>query len=333
MQQAHDGTSIDQLPNYPQQGYPQQGYPQQGYPQQGYPQQGYPQQGYPQGNEQQVYPPPQDYSNMNPTGPIIVPPEFGIMYFNMNDPRVAEKNVPQKQEASMHCAVIVVSSILFGAVILVAIGSNNFLSVTAVALIFVFAYLIYLVSVCCCSNIKGYITNLKKFDDYSTIYNKMVAGRGYFHFWIECYHYRTVRTKNGTRREKVVTHTAREDYRPKISEDVSGNISSIKDITKYVFINYLKKFFFDNPQSESIYQNAYNSFISRNRRDQHQNYSSTFDIEDFEDEVGFCALGEASHNSFLFYLTTFLGMALPYACILERSVSRYAINIVKKLTC
>jgi hypothetical protein len=36
----------------------------------------------------------------------------------------------------------------------------------------------------------------------------MVTGKGYFHFWIECYHYRTVRTKNGTRREKVVTHTA-----------------------------------------------------------------------------------------------------------------------------
>jgi len=27
----------------------------------------------------------------------------------------------------------------------------------------------------------------------------MVNGRGYFRFWIECYHYKTVRTKNGTR--------------------------------------------------------------------------------------------------------------------------------------
>ena len=59
---------------------------------------------------------------------------------------------------------------------------------------------------------------------------------------------------------------------------MSGNINSIKDITKYVFINYLRKYFFDSPNSEQIYQGAYNSFISRNRRDQHQNYSSTFDI-------------------------------------------------------
>lgn len=64
----------------------------------------------------------------------------------------------------------------------------------------VVTYLIYLIGSIFCSEIRGYITNLKKFDEYKQTYDKMVIGRGYFHFWIECYHYKTVTTKNGTRR-------------------------------------------------------------------------------------------------------------------------------------
>lgn len=75
----------------------------------------------------------------------------------------------------------------------------------------------------------------------------MVTGRGYFHFWIECYHYRTVRTKNGTRREKVVTHTASMNYFPVESIDESGNVTGIQEIKKYVFIKYEKKFYFNTP--------------------------------------------------------------------------------------
>jgi len=50
----------------------------------------------------------------------------------------------------------------------------------------------------------------------------MVKGRGYFHFWIECYHYVTVRTKNGTSRRKVVTHTATMDFQVAQCFDESG---------------------------------------------------------------------------------------------------------------
>ena len=45
-------------------------------------------------------------------------------------------------------------------------------------------YLVYAGVSICLSDIRGYITNLKKFDDYKTTYDKMVAGRGYFNFWI-----------------------------------------------------------------------------------------------------------------------------------------------------
>lgn len=93
------------------------------------------------------------------------------------------------------------------------------ISLQAGIIVIIASYLIYLICSIFCSEIRGYITNLKKFDDYKATYDKMKVGRGYFHFWIECYHYRTVRTKNGTRREKVVTHTASIDYYPVESID------------------------------------------------------------------------------------------------------------------
>lgn len=112
----------------------------------------------------------------------------------------------------------------------------------------------------------------------------MVAGNGFFSFWIECYHYETRRDSKGrTHRHKVVTHTATERYNPQKSEDDSGNITGIKDITKYVFINYLKKFYFADEASAKNYENSYQSFISKNKRDAHQNYSSTFGIDGFQE--------------------------------------------------
>ncbi len=63
---------------------------------------------------------------------------------------------------------------------------------------------------------------------------------------------------------------------------MSGNITGIQDIKKYVFINYLKKFFFNDKNSEIKFNAAYSSFISKNRRDQYQNYSQTFDIDNFQ---------------------------------------------------
>ena len=119
----------------------------------------------------------------------------------------------------MHVPIIVTTLIMIGGVVGgVILARAPDTQVGGIVLI-VIPYLIYLIVTCCCSDIKGYITNLKKFDDYKQTYDKMVAGRGYFHFWIECYHYRTVRTKNGTRREKVVTHTASENYFPRESLD------------------------------------------------------------------------------------------------------------------
>lgn len=95
----------------------------------------------------------------------------------------------------------------------------------------------------------------------------------------------------------------------------------------------MKRFYFADEKSAKKYENDYQNFIQNNTRDVHQDYSSTFGIDGFQDNVGFCALGDGGHNSCMFYILTFIGLALPYVCILERSVSRYSIDIVKRLTC
>lgn len=91
---------------------------------------------------------------------------FGDMFFNMNDPAIAATNVPQKQDTSLHLNVLIPSVIFFAAIILSGIGFNNFLTGVAVALLLVVTYLIYLIATICCSSIRGYISNLKKFDEY-----------------------------------------------------------------------------------------------------------------------------------------------------------------------
>ena len=68
-------------------------------------------------------------------------------------------------------------------------------------------------------------------------------------------------------------------------------MTGISDITKYVFINYTKKFYFTDAKSQAQFSAAYSSFVSGNARDQYNNHTQTFEIEDFEAEVGFCMLG------------------------------------------
>lgn len=132
------------------------------------------------------------------------------MYYNMYDPNMMKSNVPQKQDSSLHVNCIVASVVFWAGVIVSGVGANNFLEMLAVGLIIGLTYLFYLIVVICCSSIRGYITNLQKFDDYKNMYDLMVNAKGHFAFWIECYHYETHRDSKGrTRRRKVVTHTAR----------------------------------------------------------------------------------------------------------------------------
>jgi len=108
-----------------------------------------------------------------------------------------------------------------------AVGMGKFLQTSSAIGVAAGGVVVYLILTIGCSAIRGYIFNLKKFADYEALYNRLRAGRAYFVFSIECYHYETTtsRSKKGTtstHRKKVVTHTARTEFNPTRVDDDSG---------------------------------------------------------------------------------------------------------------
>ncbi len=100
------------------------------------------------------------------------------------------------------------TGVLIAGMVVGAIGFKSFLTLGSSIGVIAGSYVMYLLFGICCSDLREYLNNMKRNSDYEATYNKMVQGRGFFRFWIECYHYVTVRTKKGTSRRKVVTHTA-----------------------------------------------------------------------------------------------------------------------------
>ena len=169
---------------------------------------------------------------------------FGAMFFNVRDPAFTQTNQPVKQEPSLHVALLVGSVLFFACIIIAGAGYKRFLPMDGTIALLGVSYVLYLILSIACSELRQYISNMKRNADYEQTYNKMVQGRGYFTFWIECYHYVTVRTKKGTSRRKVVTHTATERYNVTSSTDESGQIGNIVDVKDYIFIHYLKRYYF-----------------------------------------------------------------------------------------
>mgnify|MGYP000202124024 CR=1 FL=1 len=89
---------------------------------------------------------------------------FGAMFFNMNDPTVAQTNVPVKQDSSMHTATIIGTIIMIAGIVVGAVGFGKFLVAYSTGLVIGIPYLCYLIAAICISDIRGYITNLKKFE-------------------------------------------------------------------------------------------------------------------------------------------------------------------------
>lgn len=114
----------------------------------------------PQGN--QIYPPMNFAPNPQVDG--VIAAGFGDMFFNMNDPNIAKTNVPLKQDSSMHTAVIVGSVLFLAGIVVGGVGHNKFLFGYQTGLVIGLPYLAYLICAICLSDIRGYITNLKKFD-------------------------------------------------------------------------------------------------------------------------------------------------------------------------
>ena len=103
------------------------------------------------------------------------------MYYT---PTMMKNNDPVKQDSSMHVPVIVASILFWAGIIVGAVGLDNFLEAVITGVIIGITYLIYLIVSCCCSDMRGYVTNLQAFDDYKKIYDTMVNGKGFFSFYI-----------------------------------------------------------------------------------------------------------------------------------------------------
>jgi hypothetical protein len=88
-----------------------------------------------------------------------------------------------------------------------------------------------------------------------------------------------------------VTHTAEEVFAVTDCFDESGQIASIFDVKSYIFVHYLKRFYFTDDASQNRFTTAFNAFVARNTRDCHQNYSHNFDIQGFEEFTSFSSRG------------------------------------------
>ena len=88
-------------------------------PNQIYPPQNFNQQGVPNNQQYNQGFPPQPPVNMNQMQQVDISLAggFGDMFFNMNDPRIAQTNVPVKQDSSMHTATIFMTIIMIGGII------------------------------------------------------------------------------------------------------------------------------------------------------------------------------------------------------------------------
>ena len=149
------------------------------------------------------------------------------------------------------------------------VGANNFLDTGIAIVIVIISYIAYLCMGYNCSQARKYLKNMKEFAEYKEIYENMVREEGYLRFHIRCYHYER------KRRTPVITHRATYKYIPKKSEDDSGDLTGIRDLTSYVFVNYQKGFYFANEASAKAYDRAYKHFVAKNKSDHYQSHSST----------------------------------------------------------
>jgi len=85
---------------------------------------------------------------------------------------------------SKHILILIMTIIMIGGIVVAIIGLNKFLQLYMVAILIAAPFLLYIGITFCCSQIRGYIFNLKKFDQYQNIYNTMKLGKGYFTFFI-----------------------------------------------------------------------------------------------------------------------------------------------------
>ena len=84
---------------------------------------------------------------------------YGNGNFKMN-------NVPVKQDSSYHGKVLFFNIVFLGLLIFGAVCLNRLFGLEIFLPMVIISYLCYLCSAICCSEIKDYLDNMKKYDQY-----------------------------------------------------------------------------------------------------------------------------------------------------------------------
>jgi hypothetical protein len=195
-------------------------------------------------------------------------------------------------------------------------------------------YLFYLSEAYCCSSTRKYVGNIVNLDAITKYFSTMRQTAPVITWHIECYHYRTRRTKNGTRRTKVVTHRAHMNYQYRAWRDVSPAIDGLENygLTK---MQFNKTFIFGNQQTSADYETRKNQFIWANKRDVHQNFWMVHDIAKFEARM-LCEGAPGAVGSMIsanmYNLFTFLTFSWFYRKWLDGKCARKAHTWVKEIS-
>ena len=194
-----------------------------------------------------------------------------------------------------------------------------------------------------CNKTRKYLSNIQRSTEYERIYYSVTQASGHFVFHVECYHYETRVTyhtmtdKDGntytearTTQERVVTHTATENITPVDCKDESGHIEEIIEKKSVIFLKYESRYLFVDQRSENLLHSSFENFKRYNNRDVHQDSSFKFIIPGMVERLAFFTRKPITTE--YFYIFGILGMAFPYCLWLESTISRYTIQITKRLT-
>jgi len=105
------------------------------------------------------------------------------MFFNMRDPTLRRSNAPIKKDSLIHANAILGTCIFLCGLVIAILGFKlGLIDLGGPIAIILITYLTYLLLTFCCSALIQYIKNMKRFEEYQNIYQRMVNGQGFLIF-------------------------------------------------------------------------------------------------------------------------------------------------------
>eukprot|EP00801_Mesodinium_rubrum_P004093 Mrub_04095.p1 GENE.Mrub_04095~~Mrub_04095.p1 ORF type:complete len:433 (+),score=37.68 Mrub_04095:108-1301(+) len=159
-------------------------------------------------------------------------------------------------------------------------------------------WLIIFLYIAFCSEAAGYLMNIKNKRETVDQIDKIIQEKPICRFYMTCYHYeqrqRTVKYtdddgneqyKTEYYQEKVITHTATEEFHYRYWTDRSINIEKMIKYTKCLRLNSIKKLIFFDEKTDRKYQKYYNRFVSNHSRDVHNDHREEMTIPNFQASI------------------------------------------------